>query len=70
MRLEKPEGSGHGGVAACSCALVNVVKSSGDRWSRACCHKSRMGLSVGSEVSGCNKWSIWVGVFWFGEVER
>ena len=60
--MEYPEGSGHGGVAACSCALVKIVNSSGDRCVKACCHKPRIGLSVGTLVSSCSKWLEEVGV--------
>ena len=48
-------GSGQGGVAACSFALVKIVKSSGDRCVKACRHKSRTGLSVGTLVSNCSE---------------
>jgi hypothetical protein len=56
MRSENPEGSGHGGVSACSWALVKVAKASGVSVTKACCQRARMGLSVGVFVSGCSKW--------------
>jgi hypothetical protein len=42
-------------VADCSCVLVKIVKSSGDRCVKACCHRSRIGLSVGTIVSSCSE---------------
>ncbi len=59
--------SEHGGVSACSCALVKIVKSSGDRFTKACCHRSRIGLSVGTLVSSCSEWLEEVDVGCFGE---
>ncbi len=56
MRSENPEGSGHGGVSACSWALVKVVKASGASATKACCHRAMMGMFVGVFVSGCSKW--------------
>jgi hypothetical protein len=55
MRSEKPEGSEHGGVSACSWALVKVVKSSGVSVTKACCQRARIELSVGVFVSSCSK---------------
>ena len=46
--------SGHGGVPSCSWAFVKVANASGDRVGRACCHRSRIGLSVGVLVPRCN----------------
>ena len=60
--MEYPEESGHGGVAACSRALVKIVNSFGDRCVKACCHKPGIGLTVGTLVSSCSKWLEEVGV--------
>ncbi len=56
MRSESPEGSGHGGVFACSWDFVKVVKASGDSVTKACRQRARIGLPVGVFVSGCSKW--------------
>jgi hypothetical protein len=68
--VEYPEGPRHGGVAACSCVLVKILNSSGDMCVKACCHKSRIGLSVGTLVSRCSKLLIQVSVGCFGESGR
>ena len=47
MRSECQKGSRHGGVFACSLAFVKVENALGDNVSRACCQRSRMGLSAG-----------------------
>ena len=50
---EYPEGSGNGVVASYACALVNVLKPSGDRVEKARCQRILIGLSVGAVVSIC-----------------
>ena len=61
--MEYPEGSGYGGVAGCSCALVKFVNSSGDRCViKAGYHKSRIELSVGTLMSNRSKRLEEVGV--------
>ena len=41
---------------------MEVVNALGDRVRRACCHKSKIGLSVGALVSSCNMWLEEVGM--------
>ena len=60
MSLEYPEGSEHGGVAACACALVNRAKTSGDGVEKACCQSLRIGLLISGGVSSCIKWWLLV----------
>ena len=47
--------------------MVKIVKSSGDKFIKACCHRSRIGLSVGTLASSCSKWLEEVGVGCIGE---
>jgi hypothetical protein len=46
--------------------LGEILIFFGDRLSRACCHKSRIWLSVGALVSSCSKELEEVGVGRFG----
>ena len=67
--MEYPEESGHKGIAACSYALVKIVNSSVDRCVKACCHKPRMGLSVGTLAATCSKLLEDVGVGCISELK-
>ncbi len=65
---ECPEGSGHTGVSIWVWECVNAVNSSGDKARKACCHISRIGLSV--VVIGCGDvLENVMGVIFFTEVE-
>ena len=54
LGVNKGLGYGHGGVLSCSWAFVKVVNALGERVKRACCHRSKMGLSAGELLPMCN----------------
>jgi hypothetical protein len=60
MSSEYPEGSGHGGVAACAWAWANVVKASGDRVEKARCQSLRIGLSTSGDDPSCINWWLMI----------